>query len=121
MKTILLSSFIMLSSIVFAQEFPINEKTGKVSFENTVKVDGASKSDLYLRANEWFAKTFSSANSVIQMQDKEAGIIIGKGNIKAYFKEWATVGVWNFTLSFESRDGRYIYLQIFHTTRVVAN
>ena len=53
MKTILLSSFLMLSSIVFAQEFPINEKTGKVSYEGVVKVEGASATDLYIKANEW--------------------------------------------------------------------
>ena len=74
----------------FSQDLPINEKTGKVSFENIVKVDGVSKIDLYLLANEWFAKTFNSGNSVIQMQDKEEGekwmkLSAEQGNADAQF------------------------------------
>jgi hypothetical protein len=119
MKTILLSSFLMLSSIVFAQEFPINEKTGKVSYEGAVKVEGASATDLYIKANEWFARTFNSANNVIQMQDKEAGKIIGKGNITAYghFKNFES-GIWKFTVSFTAKEGRFRYVisDIYHET-----
>jgi hypothetical protein len=109
MKKLLLI-LLCLPMFGFGQGFPISEKTGKVTYEGVVKVEGASASGLYVQANEWFAKSFRSANSVIQMQDKEEGKIIGKGSIEAYFKEWATVGVWNFTLSFECREGRYRYV-----------
>ena len=79
----LLFALAVISTIqqVFSQELPISEKTGKVCYEDVVKVEGVSASDLYVRANEWFAKTFNSANAVIQMQDKEAGKIIGKGYV----------------------------------------
>ena len=109
MKTILLSSFIMLSSIVFAQEFPINEKTGKVSYEGVVKVEGASATDLYIKANEWFAMAFNSANNVIQMQDKDAGKIIGKGLFKVA-KSGYPNGVFDFTIMFTAKEGRYKYV-----------
>ena len=109
MKTILLSSFIMLSSIVFAQEFPINEKTGKVSYEGVVKVEGASATDLYIKANEWFAMAFNSANNVIQMQDKDAGKIIGKGAIEVE-KSGYHNGVFDFTIKFTAKEGRYRYV-----------
>ena len=108
MRKILFLGLLIFSMSLYAQDFPINEKTGKVCYEGVVKVDGVSASDLYVRANEWFAKTFNSANAVIQMQDKEAGKIIGKGNITAY-NSIANVGVWDFTLSFASREGRYRY------------
>ncbi|MBC8397472.1 MAG: DUF4468 domain-containing protein [Flavobacteriales bacterium] len=109
MKTILLSSFIMLSSIVFAQEFPINEKTGKVSYEGIIKVEGASTTDLYIKANEWFALAFNSANNVIQMQDKDAGKIIGKGLFQVA-KSGYPNGVFDFTIKFTAKEGRYMYV-----------
>tara|TARA_R110002167_G_scaffold242708_1_gene448316 strand:+ start:282 stop:791 length:510 start_codon:yes stop_codon:yes gene_type:complete len=99
----------MLSSIVFAQEFPINEKTGKVSYEGVVKVEGASATDLYIKANEWFAMAFNSANNVIQMQDKDAGKIIGKGLFKVA-KSGYPNGVFDFTIMFTAKEGRYKYV-----------
>ena len=114
-KTILLSTFIMLSSIVFAQEFPINEKTGKISYEGVVKIDGASQSDLYVKANEWFVNAFNSANSVIQMQDKESGKIMGKGSIPVTRMGYPA-GYFYFTVKFTAREGRYKYVitDIYH-------
>ena len=109
MKTILLSSFLMLSLIVVAQEFPINLKTGKVSYEGVFKVEGASATDLYIKANEWFARTFNSAKNVIQMQDKEAGKIIGKGAIEVE-KSGYPNGVFDFTIKFTAKEGRYRYV-----------
>jgi hypothetical protein len=35
--------------------------------------------------NDWFASTFNSANDVIQMSDKEAGVIIGKSGFPYSF------------------------------------
>ena len=107
----------------FSQDLPINEKTGKVSFENIVEVDGMSKIDLYLLAEEWFSKTFNSENSVIQMQDKEEGMIIGEGNITAYghFRNVES-GVWKFTVSFTAKEGRFRYVisDIYHETSVTS-
>ncbi|MBY0432482.1 MAG: DUF4468 domain-containing protein [Cyclobacteriaceae bacterium] len=37
-----------------------------------------TKDELYVKANEWLVAAFTSAKSVIQFQDKEAGVIIGK-------------------------------------------
>ena len=109
-KTILLlSSFLLLSFIVSAQDFPINEKTGKVSYEGIVQVEGNSATDLYIKANEWFAMRFNSANNVIQMQDKDAGKIIGKGAIEVE-KSGYHNGVFDFTIKFTSKEGRFKYV-----------
>jgi hypothetical protein len=108
-KNILLSSFLMLSSVVFAQEFSINEKTGKISYEGIVKIDGASATDLYIKANEWFATTFNSASNVIQMQDKDAGKIIGKAAIEVENRGYPN-GVFDFTIKFTAKEGRYRYV-----------
>lgn len=49
--------------------------TPKVS--EIIEVPG-TKDELYIRANQWMVRTFKSAKSVIQYQDKEAGKIMGK-------------------------------------------
>jgi hypothetical protein len=118
MKNTLFSSFMLISSILLAQDFPINEKTGKVSYEGIIKVDDATAADLYVKASEWFAMTFNSANNVIQMQDKDAGKIIGKGAIKVE-KSGYPNGVFDFTIKFSSKEGRcrYIITDIAHDKR----
>ena len=42
-----------------------------------LQVEG-SKDELYVRANIWMARTFTNSKSVIQFQDKENGVIVGK-------------------------------------------
>lgn len=37
-----------------------------------------TKNELYVKAHEWISKSFGSAKAVIDMQDKEAGKLIGK-------------------------------------------
>ena len=34
---------------------------------------------MYVTLNHWFVESFNDANSVIQLNDKEEGVIIGKG------------------------------------------
>jgi hypothetical protein len=51
------------------------------SFEKIILVDSINKASIFISINEWFAKTYNSANDVIQINDKEEGIIIGNGII----------------------------------------
>lgn len=109
MKEKLLFTILFLLSIrVFAQEvqLPINQETKLIEFTGLVTVDTTlTKNELYSKTKEWFAKSFKSANDVIQMDDKEAGIIIGKGN----FSDRKSCGIINFTLKVQVKDGRYKY------------
>lgn len=57
------------------QEYP---SPFEFSIVDTVHAD---KNTIYVRAHEWLAKTFVSAEAVIDMQDKEAGKLIGKSSI----------------------------------------
>mgnify|MGYP001153032246 CR=1 FL=1 len=43
-----------------------------------VNVEGATKTELYVRANNWMVSAFNNAESVIQFTDKETGTITGK-------------------------------------------
>ncbi len=86
---------------------------GKIMYTGVVSVDSASKKDdLFQRTKLWFVENYTSANDVIQMEDKENGIIVGKG----YFEEmWQVtfyasmkVKVYH-TIKMYVKDGRYRY------------
>lgn len=40
-----------------------------------------TKDQIYIAVNDWFIRSFNNGKSVIQLNDKEAGCIIGKGYI----------------------------------------
>ena len=40
-----------------------------------------SKEQIYVAVNDWFVRSFNDSKAVIQLNDKEAGCIIGKGYI----------------------------------------
>jgi len=94
-------------------KFPIDNITNKITYLEVVYLDSTSnKQDLFLRAKEWFAKTFNSANNVIQMQDKKEGILIGKGSFEVFITSLGMKNggnYFNFTLSVYFKDGRYKY------------
>jgi hypothetical protein len=105
---IILVLFVSISIKIVAQEvvLPHNQETGLIEFTGLVKVDSSlTQQILYTKAKEWFANSFKSAKDVIQMDDKVAGIIVGKGN----FSESKTCGIVNFTMKVQVKDGRYKY------------
>ncbi len=70
-----------------------------------------SKEDAFVAAHMWIAKNFNSANDVIQMQDKNAGVIIVKAAfaysyiaIKDPFVTIPSSGLLNYTLSLQVKD-----------------
>jgi len=77
-------------------------------FELTDTVN-ASKNELYFKAAEWLANSAKPAKSVIEMQDKEAGKIVGKG-IHDYISESLFNTIThhiNFTLTIDVKDSKY--------------
>lgn len=78
MKQLLIVFSIILPLLSFAQpQMPL--KDGKVFYEVVDTISNTSKADLYNKSKIWFVNTFNSAKAVLQMDDKEAGIIMGKG------------------------------------------
>jgi hypothetical protein len=67
-----------------------------------------TKDILYLNAKEWFVETFKSSNDVIQLDDKENGMIQGKAKIK-YSYTTNYNGYINFTIKIWLKNGRYKY------------
>lgn len=109
MKKLLLIVTIGTSLLSCAPAKYIHDDVAKPIHLSRVDTVEGNQNALFVKANEWVAKTFVSANSVIQMKDKEAGKIIAKGELIVY-EEWGIttfpfyVG---FTLSIDVKDGRY--------------
>lgn len=105
MKTITVSILLLLSFKSFTQELVIRD---------TITRSGKTKSDLYTLTKIWVAKTFVDANNVIKMDDKDAGVLILKGNSNVHVKGSFGTGVgydgacW-YTITFYLKDEQCVY------------
>lgn len=102
MKKVIVA-LLLFPSMLFAQEY-----------SEVVEVSGKNADQLYTSARMWFAEKFKSANEVLQMDDRENGVIIGKGNISSDEYYSAGMGIqvqsnWivKFTIKVMVKDGRY--------------
>lgn len=106
-KLVLLISIIISSTSAYSQTessiFPLNSETGEIYYSEVIEVNSMPQSDLFLSAKTWFVDAFKSANDVIQLTDKEEGIIIGKGNTDV------ELGLIQFTFKVLTKDGKYKY------------
>ena len=85
------------------------DDNGNVTYQRIVEVPEMEKNDIYNRVLKYFVYNYGSGKSVIQMQDQENGLIIGKGLfddvhigisiITTYIDLWHIVRV-------DIRDGR---------------
>lgn len=108
------SLLVIMSNTTYSTNFPLDSSTGQVTYTAVVTVDSTLTADiLYTNAKEWAAKYFKSAQHVIQMDDKETGTLILKGNFKTGTNCRAVIGPTdyiNFTLSIYTKNGRYKYI-----------
>jgi hypothetical protein len=89
-----------------------------LSFERVIKTDSVGRAKLFSTINDWVASNYNSAQDVIQMADKDAGIIIGKGTMKYFFKNLSSYnGYINYTIKVYIKDNRYkvILTNFYHT------
>jgi hypothetical protein len=80
MKKIIISS-LLCSSMVLSSCFGAYQTVYFTEAEAVSRVIdnlGASKSELFIRANDWMVTNFNDASSVIEFSDKESGTLIGK-------------------------------------------
>lgn len=57
------------------------DKNNSLTYTEVIEAPGKSKQDLYILLNYWYTTTFNDANSVIKLNDKESGCIIGSGYV----------------------------------------
>jgi hypothetical protein len=106
-NSLLLTGMTLLSLNSFGQS------TGKpIVFASIEIVDSTVKKEtLYFNGMEWLAKHFTNANKVIQVSDKEAGLILAKGsftyNAPGYMLSGSETRSISFLLKFSLKDGKY--------------
>jgi len=85
-----------------------------LEFSEVVTADGLTKEQLYSAAQAWFGSTFRSAKTVFDVQDREAGRIIGKPLFEyepSRLSGSAVIrGVVTYNVTIEVKDGRYRYI-----------
>ena len=59
------------------------DKNNALTYTQIIEAPGKTKTQLYVILNYWYSNTFRSGKSVIQLNDKEAGVIIAKGYVDA--------------------------------------
>ncbi len=86
------------------------DQSGKALFEETRNLS-AGKDTLFLWAKEWVYKTYKSGDAVIQMEDKDAGLIICKGRTNStYVKQLGQkieAGTFRYNFKIALKDGKY--------------
>ncbi|MDO7885316.1 DUF4468 domain-containing protein [Hymenobacter cheonanensis] len=116
-KQLFVSSLLALSYAAQAQTtpagpLPVSAETHHITYTGVVEVPGATKDELYTRATEWFAKTYNNANSVLQMQDRAAGQLVGKPVLATTVRSLGSnypAGIVKYTISLYLKDGKYKY------------
>lgn len=57
------------------------DKNNSLTYTQIVDCGESTKEQLYVILNYWFTASFNDANSVIKLNDKELGVIIGEGYV----------------------------------------
>ena len=95
-------------------QLPVDPGTHRITYAGVVQVPGVSQAELYTRAKLWFAETFKSGKDVIQADEKEAGIVQGKGwspaeaHLLGKNLPVSELRLWH-TVKLACREGRYRY------------
>lgn len=102
MKKVLLSLLLFMSISVMAQE--------ELSFSKVIKADSASnKESLFVTMRSFLATYYKDSKRVIEMEDKDAGLIIGKAtsifNAHSLFLS-AYDGFLDYNVKIQTKDGR---------------
>lgn len=104
-KTLILAALFVVAAQVFAQyetNAPIDQKTGLVTYSRIVAVENVSAGDLYSRAQSWFATFYASAHDVLQQQDAERALLVGR----SFFEIVNNGGRMFYTVTVRCKDGR---------------
>jgi hypothetical protein len=79
-KLILTAALASLSVISYAQKFPVDPETKKITYTEVVEVPGMKKEDLYKRAKAWYVTSTGVTKLALELEDPETGKLLGKVN-----------------------------------------
>ncbi len=96
-----------------AASAPAPDPNSPLEFSDVVQVEGVSTTELYTRAKLWFAEAFRDSKHVLEVEDKEAGLLVGKGTMpyepSSIMQSGGMKGHISFTVKIMIKDGRYKY------------
>src|SRR5436309_13462529 len=112
MRTRVAAGLLVLTSLAVAGEEqvpapPINETTARYEYQEVVKVDGVTASELHSRARSWAATAYRSAKAVTDLDDASAGRLVVKGTFPVKLGTGYLDILHTWTI--ETKDGRYRY------------
>ena len=109
MKQISIVLLLTLFSIshAFAQQPipPVPILDGKVNYNEVITVEGVKKDILYGRAKLWIANTVKSSNNIIQTDEKDNEVVIGRGSLDE--EDLWNSYTWTFTIKIQLKDEKY--------------
>lgn len=86
---------------------------GPLEFSEVALVQNVKAEELFKRAKEWLVTTLLTSNEVLQVVDKENGILIGKGSIiykpDTFMGKATLTGSIRFIIKILVKDGKYKY------------
>lgn len=117
-KSITALMLCFVSIWIFGQEIKITSNEFP-NYQGVVSVERKTASELYTQIKLFIVENFKSANDVIQLDDKESGVLVVKGIIPVTIK--IMIGTYTYSMyinfKFETKDGRFRYTA--ETTSVV--
>ncbi len=89
------------------------EEIEPLSFTDVVNVNSVDSNELYMRAKLWFANSFADSKNVLEVEDKNAGILVGKGEFayepNVFMASSLTRGRIKFMVKIIVKNERYKY------------
>ena len=75
------------------------DMNNQITTTNVIEIPNKSKDDIFIAAHAWFNASFNDGKSVVQMADKNAGVILAKGFLSGVghrdgFSKSVTVGAY---------------------------
>jgi hypothetical protein len=88
-----------------------SESENEWVFSRIVTVENKSKENIYIKALEVLAEIYNNSKDVIQSEDKEAGVIVGKGFMDSNIRtiNWVSIcrnRCWHL-IKIEAKEGKY--------------
>ncbi len=83
-RTVLLTGFFffaLLTDLQAQAQIPKDSVNNVYSYQGVVKVDSATKQQLYFKAKAWILKTLKSTDNIVELDDKEFNSITASGTI----------------------------------------
>lgn len=100
-KIIIIASIICITACAQMQ----TAKPEDLEYSAVHQINGLSKDELFTKTQSWFAVTFVDSKSVLELQDKENGRIIGKGMTEFYNAGIAQIPT-RFTMIIDFKDNK---------------